>query len=328
MPVLLERAAARYGGHDALIDLCDAKPRHYSYREAAAIVERFATFLRANGVTSGDLVLIHAPNSAEVVFAAWAAWRIGAVVNPVVDIYRTHELRHIVGLARPDVVVTVREHRDFRQAEAFDELLAEHGHTVKARVLLGKGKVGGWTPFGGAIDNDGDAAHPATPHPDDPALLLFTSGTTSLPKGAVHSHRTLIAEAIQMANGWSMGWNDRMYLALPIAHITGVLFALTVPLYRGGTAVLARMVSLQQAISQIVEHRVTVTTLAPNGIPQLRDAYQSAGLGSIPLRILASGGTNVPRVLIEAAESLGIRPCRIYGMTEMPTVTMPCPADT
>lgn len=328
MPVLLERAAARLGDHDALIDLCNPEPRHYRYREANDIVDKFATFLRANGVTHGDLVLIQAPNSAEVVFAAWAAWRIGAVVNPVVDIYRTHELRHIVGLARPDVVVTVREHRDFRQADAFDELLAEHGHTVKARVLLGEGQVDGWTPFGGAIDNDGDAAHPAMPHPDDPALLLFTSGTTSLPKGAVHSHRTLIAEAIQMANGWSMGWNDRMYLALPIAHITGVLFALTVPLYRGGTAVLARMVSLQQSISQIVEHRVTVTTLAPNGIPQLRDAYQSAGLGSIPLRILASGGTNVPKVLIEAAESLGIRPCRIYGMTEMPTVTMPCPTDT
>lgn len=326
--VLLARAADRLPDHEALLDLSGAEPASFTYRDALAEVERFATFLRGRGVRPGHLVLLQAPNAAEIVFASWAAWRIGAVVNPVVDIYRTHELRHIVGQARPDVVVTVAEHRGFRNTECFDEVLAEHGIEPRARVVLGKDPVGSWTTWAEATDNDGDDADLAVVHPDEPALVLFTSGTTALPKGAVHSHRTLVAETLQMANGWSMGWMDRMYLPLPIAHITGVLFALTVPVYRGGTAVLSRMVSRQQAVDEIVAHRITTTASAPHTIPLLRATYEKAGITQIPLRVLVSGGTSVPKVLIEAAEAIGVRPSRIYGMTEYPTVTMPCPADT
>lgn len=323
----VERAARRLPGQAALIDITHGGGREYTYAQAMEQTERFAGFLRARGVVSGDLVMVQTPNRAEAVFAAWAAWRIGAVVNPVVDIYRTHELRHIVATARPDVVVTVPEHRGFRAAEAFDSLLAEAGADVRARVVLGDEEVAGWTSWTEACATGGDGSL-AHPHPDDPALVLFTSGTTSLPKGAVHSHRTLVAETLQMANGWSMGWMDRMYLPLPIAHITGVLFALTVPVYRAGTAVLSRMESLDRMVAEIVEHRITHTAGAPHAFPKLVKAYEHAGVTEIPLRVMASGGTSVPKVLIEAAESLGIRPCRIYGMTEMPTVTMPTPADT
>lgn len=326
--VLLPRAADRLPEHEALLDLTGDAPASFTYRQAMAEVERFATFLRGRGVRPGHLVLLQAPNAAEVVFAAWAAWRIGAAVNPVVDIYRTHELRHIVGQARPDVVVTVAEHRGFRHTACFNEVLDEHGIVPKARVVLGDDAVGSWTSWAAATDNPGDDGDLETVHPDEPALVLFTSGTTALPKGAVHSHRTLIAETLQMANGWSMGWMDRMHLPLPIAHITGVLFALTVPVYRGGTAVLSRMVSRQQAVDEIVAHGITTTASSPHSMPLLRAAYEKAGITRIPLRVLASGGTSVPKVLIEAAEAIGIRPCRIYGMTEHPTVTMPCPADT
>jgi acyl-CoA synthetase len=169
---------------------------------------------------------------------------------------------------------------------------------------------------------------PAPVDPDAPALLLFTSGTTSLPKGAIHTSRSLLAESYQMANGWSFGWMDRMHLPLPIAHITGVLFALTVPLCRGGTVVLSRMASIGQAVQEIVDHGVTTTASAPQAIPLLAEAYARSGKLHIPLKVLASGGTSVPKVLIEQGEAIGVRPCRIYGMTELPTVTMPSPADT
>ena len=327
MGALLERAAGRMGMHEAIVDCSGAQPRSLTYAVAADKVRRLATHLRRAGVGEGDLVLVQAPNSAEVVLACWAAWQVGAVVNPVVDIYREHELRHIVGQAQPDAVVTVAEHRGFRHAEAFDALLDEAGRKVKARVVLG-GEVGGWTGWDAAVANDGAAGEAARVHPDEPALLLFTSGTTSLPKGAVHTSRSLVAETYQMANGWSFGWMDRMHLPLPVAHITGVLFALTVPLSRAGTAVVSRMVSVEQAVEEIVEHGITTTAGAPHMIPKLAEAYAAAGVDQIPLKVLASGGTTVPRVLIEQGEAMGIRPCRIYGMTELPTVTMPCPADT
>lgn len=328
MPVLLPRAVRRLPDHEAIVDLTGPAVRRFTYADASRQVLGLAAHLRRSGVRAGDLVLVQAPNSAEAVFACWAAWHLGAVVNPVVDIYREHELRHIVTQARPDAVVTVAEHRGFRHADAFDAILGEADMEVRARVVLDEDGPSGWTPFPAAVGGEPDPSAPAAVHPDDPALVLFTSGTTSLPKGAVHSSRTLVAETLQMANGWSFGWMDRMHLPLPIAHITGVLFALTVPMYRGGTAVLSRMVSLQQAVDEVVEHGVTTTASAPHAIPLLAEAYERAGIRSIPLKVLASGGTTVPQVLIEQAEAIGVRPCRIYGMTEMPTVTMPCPADT
>jgi acyl-CoA synthetase len=327
MSALLDRAATRMAGHEAVVDLCGDSPISLTYGEADRRVRALATHLRARGVGAGDLVMVQAPNSAEVVLACWAAWQIGAVVNPVVDIYREHELRHIVGQAAPDAIITVAEHRGFRHPEAFDALVGDASLSPRARIVVG-GEAAGWTCWDDAMANDGMNGDPMLIDPDAPALVLFTSGTTSLPKGAVHTSRSLLAETYQMANGWSFGWMDRMHLPLPIAHITGVLFALTVPLSRAGTAVLSRMVSLKQAVEEIVEHRVTTTATAPHAIPLLADAYERAGIEHIPLKVLASGGTTVPPALIEQGEELGIRPCRIYGMTELPTVTMPCPADT
>lgn len=328
MGVLLDRAAHRMAAHEAIIDVGHGPARTFTYGVAADQVRRLATHLRRQGIGPGDLVLIQAPNAAEVVMACWAAWQLGAVVNPVVDIYREHELRHIVGQASPDAVITVGEHRGFRHAETFDALLEESGTKALARVVLDGDGPAGWASWDEAIDNDGSGGDVEPTHPDEPALLLFTSGTTSLPKGAVHTSRSLLAETYQMANGWSFGWMDRMHIPLPVAHITGVLFALTVPLARAGTTVLSRMVSLEQVVEEIVEHRVTTTASAPHAIPLLASAYERAGVHHVPLKVLASGGTSVPKVLIEQGEAIGIRPCRIYGMTELPTVTMPCPLDT
>lgn len=336
MGVLLGRAARRMADHEAIVDLSGEVPRSLSYAAATGEVRRLAAYFRSCGLGRGDLVLVQAPNSAEVVLACWAAWQIGAVVNPVVDIYREHELRHIVAQAQPDAVVTVAEHRGFRHPETFDALLDEAGLKIRARVVIGSEagiEAHGWTPWEVAVgqggsSGDGTAGDAELVHPDDPALLLFTSGTTSLPKGAVHTSRTLLAETYQMANGWSFGWMDRMHIPLPVAHITGVLFALTVPLSRAGTTVLSRMVSMERAVNEIVDHRVTTTAGAPHMIPMLAEAYAAAKVQQIPLKVLASGGTTVPRVLIEQGEAMGIKPCRIYGMTELPTVSMPCPADS
>lgn len=326
MAAMLNRSAARWPDLPAVVDVVDGA-REVSYGAALDEVRRLAAFLRRQGIGPGDVVLVQAPNSRQVVFACWAAWQIGAICNPVVDIYREHEMRHIVGAARPDAVVTVAEHRGHDYPAMFDTLLGDAAPATKACVVIG-GEHPGWTSYDEAIANDGLDGAPELVHPDEPALILFTSGTTSLPKGAVHTSRTLLAETYQMADGWSFGWMDRMHLPLPIAHITGVLFGLTVPVAKGGCAVVSRVTDLETLVDEIVEHRITTTAGTPVIFTALGAAYERAGITRIPLKVMASGGSNVAPVLVAEGEKLGIRPCRIYGMTEMPTVTMPCPADT
>jgi acyl-CoA synthetase (AMP-forming)/AMP-acid ligase II len=316
----VERAARLWGSRPAVAQ-ADVKMTH---RELLGFVERAAAWLSGAGIRPGDIVCWQTPNWWEAHLLGLAIWHIGAVSAPIAPFYREHELRQVIEEVRPAAVISVESFRGFAHAEAFDDLLAETGLDKIPRILL-RGSRCGWTSFDAVVCHTRRSPS-ADIGADEPCLVLFTSGTTSRAKAAVHSSRTLLAETRQLADAWGLGWEDVAYMAAPLQHITGLLNAMTIPLLVGACAVLAERWEPSRAVQDIVAHQVTYSAGATVFLQELTDAARDARI-RLPLRMFACGGASVPRAVMERSEEQGIPAARVYGMTELPTVTVMNRAD-
>jgi acyl-CoA synthetase (AMP-forming)/AMP-acid ligase II len=315
MSASVVRAARQWGSRPAVIE----GDHRLTYEELLDAVERAAAWLAGAGVGSGDVVCWQTPNWWEAHVLGLAIWHVGAVSCPIAPFYREHELRQAIEQVRPAAVVTAETFRGFAHAEAFDDLLAEAGLGDIARIVL-RGERPGWSSFGEVVSH-GRRQESATLGADGPCLILFTSGTTAGAKAAVHSSRSLLAETRQLADAWGLSWEDVAYMAAPLQHITGVLNAMTIPLLVGASAVLAERWDPDVAVADIMRHRVTYSAGATVFLQELTEAAQTAGV-HLPLRNFACGGAVVPREVMERSEERGIPASRVYGMTELPTVTV------
>jgi acyl-CoA synthetase len=315
MSASVVRAARQWGSRPALIE----GGHQFTYQELLELVERAAGWLAAAGVGPGDVVCWQTPNWWEAHVLGLAVWHVGAVSCPIAPFYREHELRHVIEQVRPAAAVTAETFRGFAHAEAFDDLLAASGLDGIPRVVL-RGVRPGWSPFDVVVSH-GRRQRFAPLGADEPCLILFTSGTTSGAKAAVHSSRSLLAETRQLADAWGLSWEDVAYMAAPLQHITGVLNAMTIPLLVGASAVLAERWEPDVAVADIMRHRVTYSAGATVFLQELTDAARAAHV-QLPLRMFACGGATVPREVMERSEEQGIPAARVYGMTELPTVTV------
>jgi acyl-CoA synthetase (AMP-forming)/AMP-acid ligase II len=308
------RAARQWGARPAVVE----GDHQLTYQELLELVERAAGWLAGAGVGPGNVVCWQTPNWWEAHVLGLAVWHAGAISCPIAPFYREHELRQVIEQVRPAAVVTAETFRGFAHAEAFDDLLAGAGLGHLARVVL-RGTRPGWSSFD--VVTHGSRQEAATIGADEPCLVLFTSGTTAGAKAAVHSSRSLLAETRQLADAWGLSWEDVAYMAAPLQHITGVLNAMTIPLLVGASAVLAERWDPDVAVADIMRHRVTYSAGATVFLQELTEAARAAGV-HLPLRNFACGGATVPRAVMERSEEQGIPASRVYGMTELPTVTV------
>jgi acyl-CoA synthetase len=227
---------------------------------------------------------------------------------------------------RPEAVIAFATEGESDASETLDALADELRLSPLVRLSLKNAGARDWTRFDEALAGNDPVSAPVRVDVDAPALVLFTSGTTSRPKGVVHSARTLLAEARQTARTWGLNWRDRGYLPLPIAHIAGIQFGLVIPAYVGASLILSRMTSLDLAAEEIVGYEVTYANGTAKLLPRIArrtcDHREKASL-----RLWSSGGSAVSKEMLMAGEAIGLRPFRLYGMTECPSVTLSSPLD-
>jgi cyclohexanecarboxylate-CoA ligase len=160
------------------------------------------------------------------------------------------------------------------------------------------------------------------------ALVVYTSGTTADPKGALHSHRTLLAEARSLEPVHGLGAGDTVLMPSPLMHISGIVHALLVPAALGSGAVLMPRWDPAEALRLIAVERVTYMVGAPTFLRDLA-LHVEPGVSDVSsFRLFSCGGADVdPALVRSAAARLGCVAKRVYGSTEFPTVTTSGPDD-
>jgi acyl-CoA synthetase (AMP-forming)/AMP-acid ligase II len=294
--------------------------RSYTFAELRARANAMAHALLSGGVGPGDVVTWVLPNGVDAIAVAAAVWRIGAVNNPVVPIYREYELSFVLDQLRPAAVVTAAEHRGRRHTTELDDVLAGIGHHPHVRLVSGEAR--GWRSLGDLSPLPDLPAEVAPAPAGDPCLVLYTSGTTAAPKGAVLSSAALLQEVRSMQREWALTWRDVMFMASPVTHITGILQGLLVPAAVGARSVLVDGWDPTDGVDRIEAEGATYMSGATPFLQGVVEEYQRRGLERPALQQFTCGGASVPPHLVEQADALGIVAYRVWGMTEFPTTTM------
>lgn len=313
---MLEQAAEAWPDRLAVIT-SEAAVTFAELQRTSSAVAR--TLLDA-GVRRGDPVCWMLSTGPDAIAVASAIWRIGAVSSPIVPIYATRELTAVVDQVRPTAVITEAEVRGRCLPDELDAVFSAVQHRPVARLLIG-GSHAGWA----AATASGAGALPNGVRPaqgDEPGLILFTSGTEALPKAAVHSIAGLGHEVRSCASHWGVTFRDRMFMASPITHITGLLQGFLIPARTGAGAVLMDRWDAAEAVELIERTGATYMAGATPFLRELDAAYRRSGMERSSLRQYCCGGASVPSDLIRSVEDLGVSAYRAWGMTELPTSTL------
>ncbi|MDE0728560.1 MAG: AMP-binding protein, partial [Alphaproteobacteria bacterium] len=200
---LADAAAARFGAREGLV----FENSRYSFAEVAAEVDRAAKALMAQGVERGDHVALWLNNSADWIFISFALAKVGAVQVPINTRFRTADLEYVVGQSDSTMLIThdhsgpidyldmVRQVITLPQSD--DNVADDRFPELRRVIILGSGEYVGTASWksslsaGEMITDAVLAGRAASVDPDDAFLIMYTSGTTGFPKGAMHSHKLI-----------------------------------------------------------------------------------------------------------------------------------------
>jgi cyclohexanecarboxylate-CoA ligase len=307
----------------ARVAVVDAAHR-LTFDDLARHAERLAGSFAALGIAAGDVVAVQLPNWWETVVVLLAIARLGASATPVLPIARERELGFILRASGARLAVipgVLRDHDHRHMLAALRSGLPALDQVVTVRSEAGPGMR--------AL-----ARLPAAPAPAVPtdaaaiALLIYTSGTTADPKGVLHSHETLLAEARSLGPVHGLGAGDVVLMPSPLTHVSGLMHAVVVPAVHGSCAVLLERWDPGQALALIGRERVTYMVGAPTFLRDLAHHPALATADVSSFRLFSCGGADVdPTLVQEGAARLGCVAKRVYGSTEFPTVTTTGPDD-
>ena len=298
-----------------------------SYRELAAKADRVAVGLARLGVGRNDVVACQLPNWWQFTVTYLACSRIGAVMNPLMHIFRERELSFMLRHGEAKVVIVPKLFRGFdyeQMVTALQPSLPDLKHLV---VVGGAGNNSFEALLSGpAWENESDAHDILTRHrpgPDDITQLIYTSGTTGEPKGVMHTANTTMANIIPYAERLRLDADDVVLMASPMAHQTGFMYGLMMPIMLHASAVLLDIWDPLKAIDLIRAEGVTFTMASTPFLTDLARNVAESGKSVPTLRTFLCAGAPIPGPLVEQARRvLGTKIVSAWGMTENGAVTL------
>jgi acyl-CoA synthetase (AMP-forming)/AMP-acid ligase II len=289
----------------ALIDAPSG--RTITYGELAAGVRRVATGLAVRGFRPGDVLAVYMPNVPEYALAVHAVLSLGGVVTTANPLYTPSELAHQLRDSKARALLTV---------PPFLAAAREAAHQAGCDDVLVLGEGEGATRFSALFEHGDDPPEVAI-DPDATAALLYSSGTTGVPKGVELSHRALIANLMQTDTVLGLDTSDVMVAVAPFFHALGFVILMNHTLSAGATVVSLPRFELEGFLQAIQDHRATGTVVVPPIALALarHPAVERYDLSS--LRFVGCGAAPLgPESQRACAERLGCAVEQGYGMTE------------
>lgn len=303
-----------------------------TYRELNDTVTRMAAGLAAMGIGKGDVVACQLPNWWQTTSLHLACMRIGAILNPLMPIFRERELRFMLKHGEARLLVIPRIFREFNYEAMIDSIRADLPHLETILVIGGEGErsfeerllARPWEQ-----EQDTEALFRERQlTADDVIQVLYTSGTTGEPKGVMHTSNTLFSNVRPYADRLHLTSDNKVLMASPLAHQTGFLYGIMMPVYLGTTAILQDIWDASYMCKVIAAEKPAFTMAAT---PFLADLVKTAPNheGELDsLRIFVSAGAPIPSAVVEqASKVLKAKIVSAWGMTENGAVTMTFPED-
>lgn len=280
--------------------------------------QKLAGALYATGIRAGDVVAIQVPNWAEGNMMFQATMLLGAVVLPIIHIYGASEVSYILKQSGAKMLVVPDRWRSIDYLERIAQL--DETPDLEHIVIIGEKVPPGGISWSEFCDRK-TAEFPAPVlDADDVALMVFTSGTTSDPKGVLHSHNSLLAE-LRAGRREDIDAPQPMVLSpWPAGHIAGVLGVLRL-YFMGAEAVLMDAWDASTAATLVERYQVTSSSGTPYFLTSLLDAAEAGGQDISSLKTYLVGAANVPPEVVERCNRLGIFTFRSYGSSEHPTIS-------
>ena len=307
----------------------------YTYAQLRDDALRLAAGLRRLGVQTGDRVVVQLPNWAEFVLVSAAVSRAGAVLVPVMPIYRGAEVSYVVEHSGAVAAITAESFKDFNSLHMFAEIQRKNPDQLRHLVVVRSAQPltnglrsadatelqtlileGDLAELTAAVGNDVGA--------DDPFLIVYTSGTTAKPKGCHHTYNTIRASSAAIAKSLEYTETDVQFGPSPITHSTGLVTSVVLPLITGASSHLMEAWEPREGIKRIQDHGCTVAVTATAFLQMMMGVYDPGEHDLSSVRYWVCAGAPIPGSVVESATKMlgGGRVLSLYGRSENFLTTM------
>lgn len=302
--------------------------RSLTFRELFDAGQRLAVGLHRHGLRRGDTAAVQLPNWVEFIQVLTALSRLGVIMVPIMPIYRREDVSYVLSNAGVRAVFTPAHFGKFGYLDMYLGLRQEHPELTIAVTRpdssaqdIADADANVFTLHQLEADTDDDSASAelgTPPGPDDPFVIVYTSGTTSRPKGCVHTFNTYCAGARALVGPFGYTEADVQFGPSPIAHTTGLVTSVLVPMLTGAaTHVMAKWDPVR-GIEEIQRFGCTAAVTAPTFLHTLLSDYDAQRHDLSTLRLWTCAGAPIPAAVVKQAGATlpNIKVLSLYGRSE------------
>ena len=329
IPAIIDRAVALFGDTEAVVD----GEFRLSFNELAHEVDKAARGLIASGIEPGDRVCVWAPNGLRWMLAALGAYRAGAVIVPLNTRFKGSEAAYVLRTAGVRMIFTVT---DFLDTDYPSLLTGDDAVDCLNTVVVISGAVPehclSWDAFiaaGAHVPHGEVVARSSAVQPTHLSDIMFTSGTTGRPKGAMLSHGATVKAFHAWATVVGLRHGDRYLIVNPFFHAFGLKAGIVASLVKGATIVPQAMFDVPQVMRRVVDERISMLPGPPSIYQTILDHPELASFDLSSLRLAVTGAAAVPVELIRRMrEDLHFETVVTgYGLTETTGIVTMCRHD-